>query len=276
MRLRPLFAACVVCALAFFAPAAPAARAEDAAPLAWQPLAPGMDMAVLEHRDPDLVRVAVLRIDPDQYEFCLFSSAWSGTSPRTLRDWAESEGLVAAINAGMYLTDGRTHTAYMRQGDQYNNSRLAKRYGAFFVAGPRRPALPPAAVLDRSEDGWQELLSDYATVVQNFRLIGPGGTQVWPQDGPTHAVAAVGEDADGHILFLHSRAPVSVHRFARALLACPALGLTSAMYVEGGAQAAMMLRLPDLQIIWTGLPDLPLVQAEPLLPNILGVKARGK
>jgi hypothetical protein len=55
-------------------------------------------------------------------------------------------------------------------------------------------------------------------------------------------VAAVGTDAAGRVLLLHCRKPVSTHALVDALLAMP-LGLKRLMYVEGGPQAALFVRV---------------------------------
>lgn len=255
------------------------AETEAGHALAWAHLADGLDLAVLaeplEGREP--VRVAVLRLDPARYEFSLHSVVWDGPAARGIAEWAEALDLTAAINAGMYLPDGKTNTGYMRRGQALNNSRIATRYGAFFVCGPRREGLPQAAVLDRAVDDWEALLPAYEVVVQNFRLFGPGGRQVWPEGGPVHAVAAVAQDQAGNILFLHCREAVSVHRFVNVLNAHPDLGLRAAMYVEGGSQAAMTLRLPGSAATWAGRSAAELflgAGGRSPLPNIIGARPR--
>ena len=251
--------------------------------LCWSLLEPGLALALLAeaHSSPKQGhRITVLRIDPGYYDFCLYSTAWDRTGAMTIGQWAETQNLTAAINAGMYLPDGHTSTGYMRRGEAHNNSRIAEKYGGFFVCGPRRPDLPGAAVLDRTVDDWERLLPNYDVVVQNFRLMGPHGEQTWPEDGPAHAIAAIGMNAAGHILFLHCRDAISVHRFVEILNAHPELDISAAIYVEGGSQAAMALRLPGFQQVWAGRNA-----AEALfggdgshltLPNIIGIRPRAQ
>lgn len=258
---------------------APAAT-EAGRAVAWARLADGLDLAVLAEPEQgqEPIRVTALRLDPARYEFSLYSVAWDGPAARNIAEWAETLDLTAAINAGMYLPDGKTSTGYMRRGQALNNSRIAARYGGFFVCGPRREGLPQAAVLDRSVDDWEALLPAYEVVVQNFRLFGPGGAQVWPEDGPVHSVAAVAQDQAGNILFLHCREAVSVHRFVNVLNAHPDLGLRTAIYVEGGSQAAMTLRLPASAATWAGRSAAALLLGggggRSPLPNIIGARPR--
>ncbi len=252
--------------------------------IAWMSPEPGLDMARLSYtrdRGDDFSRrlvIRVLRFDTAYFDFHLFSSRWEGSSVPTMREWADNKNLTAAINASMYLKDGLTSTGYMRSGSRTNNSRIVSRYGAFFVAGPKDDSLPRAAVLDRSVDDWQNLLPRYDIVVQNFRLMGPDGQQIWPEHGPEHAIAAIAEDMNGRILFLHCADPASVHDFVEALNAHKNLNLNSAMYVEGGSEASLLLRLPRDFHVWNGMSPASYMfssrgDAIPL-PNILGAVQR--
>ena len=252
--------------------------------IAWVSPEDGLDMALLSftpENGEDFSRrltIRVLRFDTAYYDFRLFSSRWEGGIVPSLREWAEKKDLAAAVNACMYHKDGETSTGYMRNGENVNNGRIVSRYGAFFVAGPRVPGLPRAAVLDRDRDDWQTLLPLYDTVVQNFRLMAPGGRQVWPENGPRHAVAAIAEDMNGRILFLFCSDPTSVHDFVAALNAHKDLNLNSAMYVEGGSEASLLLRLKGHAKLWNGMsPASYMLSSRGLdipLPNILGVMKR--
>lgn len=250
----------------------------------WETLESGMENALLAYavRKSDgyvrRVTMHALRISPLHFRFRLFSASWENGLARTMREWTEEKNLAAAINACMYLPDGLTSTGFMRSGDRFSNKRIVKKYGAFFVSGPKMPGLPEAAVLDRTADDWKALLPLYENVVQNFRLMGREGEQLWPENGPRHAVAAVAEDKDGRILFLLCTEPVSVHDFVDALNAHSGLGLKTAMYAEGGSDAALIMKSGGEVRLWNGLTpagymlssrgdDIP-------LPNIIGVSRR--
>ncbi len=248
--------------------------------IVWTVQERGMDLAVLSYTVQKKdgyarrIRIHALRMDTDIFDFHLFSARWEEGRIRTIRQWIEEKELAAAINACMYQTDGLTSTGHMREGMLVNNGRVVRAYGSFFVCGPRRAGLPQAAVLDRTVDDWRMLLPLYDTVVQNFRLMGPNGEQLWPENGPRHAIAAVAQDEGGRILFLICTEPVSVHDFVEALNAHKGLALHSAMYVEGGSDASLLLKSGESSLLLNGLSpagymlssrgdDIP-------LPNILG------
>ena len=221
-------------------------------------------------------RLAVVRLPPENFDFVLCAVGRGKYPPLTLRQWAQREGLAAAINASMYLPDGVTSTGYLREGDYANNRRLARRFGAFFVAGPDDAALPAATIIDKDEPDWQERLARYRLVVQNYRLISRDGRILWKPGGPRTAIAAVGVDAEGRILFLHCREPLDAYSFAEGLLRLP-LGLRSTMYVEGGGQAGLVLRAGSIERDYAGRSAAEFLSAGSIrvaVPSVLGARRR--
>jgi hypothetical protein len=273
--LRPLLFR-IFLLLAALAPCGASAAQSDAP---WREVEPGLQLGVFLNADgDDAVAIDALRIDPSFFLFSLHS-AGEGKSPlRTLSEWAEQEDLALAINAGMYLPDRKTGTGYTRYGNYVNNPRIHSKFGAFFVARPDSPELAPAAVLDRERDPWKELLPRYGLIIQNYRLIDANGRALWLPGGPAHSIAAVGQDAEGKILFIHCRTPMTGQDFAASLLRLP-LGLRSLMYVEGGFQAGMLVRSPNLQRLWSGYSVAGFLHLREsggaLLPNVLGARRRG-
>lgn len=244
----------------------------------WRELEQGLRYAEfsLQAESGQRAALTVLRIDPEWFDFRLYASAAHRHPPLSLGQWADSHDLVAAINASMYLPDGVTSTGYMRQDDYINNKRLGRRFGAFFVAGPRVEGLPRADILTRDDPRWQELLDQYRLVIQNYRMINDERRILWSPGGPLYAISAVAEDGEGHILFLHCREPLEAYNFAHALLHLP-LDVRTVMYVEGGLQAGLVIRSPGLHQELRGrhLADFWVtgnVRAQ--LPNVLGIRRR--
>lgn len=217
--------------------------------------------------------LAVVRVDPDENEFVLCSAGNEDGEARTLREWGERHDLLAAINASMYLPDGSTSTGYMRSGDYVNNSRYVQRFGAFFAARPDDPDLPKAAIFEREDDLWQDMLPHYRIVVQNYRLVNSQRRILWSPGGPLYSISAVAQDGDGNILLLHSREPIEAYSFAQKLLHLP-LDIRTVMYVEGGGQAGLLLRAKNLEREHMGKSAMDWFvtgNRTVKLPNVIGV-----
>ncbi|MCL2122537.1 MAG: phosphodiester glycosidase family protein [Desulfovibrionaceae bacterium] len=252
------------------------ALCSDADPV-WQELEAGLQFASFASSQAEsAANIDIVRIDPALFRFSLHSAGAEGPASHSLLGWAEQEDLVLAINASMYLPDRVTSTGYLRYGDHVNNPRIHNKFGAFFVAEPDMPDLPQAAILDRERDTWAEQLPRYMLVIQNYRLIDTDGKVLWLPGGAEHSIAAVGQDRQGHILFIHCRDPMTGEAFAAALLRMP-LVLRSLMYVEGGSQAAMLVRCPKLRRLWIGQSSMLFLHPPEngnTLPNVLGVRRR--
>ncbi len=236
------------------------------------------------------IEIVILRFDPNFFSFSIHAGSNPAALPvekgtgdkRSLKEWARQYDLVAATNAGMYLEDGKTNTGYLQTGDHLNNPRVVRLFGAFFMAEPKDNAktpeapLPQVSLLDRTTDPWEALLPQYSMVVQNYRLISSARKNLWQPTGPTHSIAAVGVDGQGHILFIHCHEPLTVHAFGNLLLDIP-IDIRTVMYVEGGSPATLFLNTKSLQHTWTGYhpadffsrgnPELP-------LPNVIGVRRK--
>ncbi len=251
----------------------------------WTALEPGLETALLsaysDKREtglPSFATIRVLRISPLEFDFRIHSALWDDRLPRTLEEWADKKQLLAVINAGMFQKDGLTATGYMRSGSLINNSRIASRYGAFFVCDPLSPGLPGAAIIDKRTEEWQKILPSYGTVVQNFRLMDEHGGQVWPKNGRAHSITALAQDKAGRILFLHCGQPLSVYDFVRLVNLHPSLKISKAMYMEGGKEAGLLIRHNGETQIWQGFSPARFLFGEKnsgqRLPNILGISRR--
>lgn len=241
----------------------------------WLALEPGLEICEIRLNEDDS-KLTALRIDPEKFDFVLGASGMDGKGPRTLEKWATDYNLTAAINASMYLPDNLKSTGYMRSGNYVNNGRIMERFGAFFVANPKKANLPRAAILDKEMEGWKESLADYELVIQNYRMTDARRKILWSPGGPLYSISAIAEDGEGRILFLHSRAPLEAYSFVQQLLHLP-LDVRTVMYVEGGAQAGLLIHSNKLKRELTGAhaPSFLITgKMKAALPNILGIRAR--
>lgn len=243
---------------------------------AWRNLEPGLDLGVFPAQvgQDAPFEMLILRIDPAQFRFSVHSAPSAGEA-RTLEAWGEEQDLVAVINASMYLPDGLTSTGYLRSGEQVNNDRIVRSFGAFLVADPDTTGLPDADLLDRTTDDWEVLLPHYRMVVQNYRLISSNRHLLWNPGGPLHAISAVAKDGDGNFLFILCREPITGVDFGNLLLALP-IDVRLVMYTEGGGQAGLFVRSQALRQLWIGhfFGDILVSKKGVPLPNVIGIRRR--
>lgn len=248
----------------------------------WEVVAPGLELREFVMPDPgsgDLSgaqgSVAVLRIDPNRFTLRVGSVLNTGQAV-TVQDWARQHRFVAVINAGMFRADDRQRsTGYLRDKDLVVNSFIHPDYGAFLVFGPKEPGLPVVRWVDRrANEDWGQIIARYDGVIQNYRLFNAERVNLWPADERRHSAAAIGMDQQGRVLFVHCRPKVSMHEFTQALLDLP-LELIGAMYVEGGADAAMYVQSNGWVGRWVGEYRTSFFQGSNKnfwpVPNVLGI-----
>jgi hypothetical protein len=154
-------------------------------------------------------------------------------------------------------------------------------YQSVLAFDPREgKKIPHARIFDLDAKGssMQSILADYASAVQNLRLIKRPGVNQWGKQTREWSEAAVGEDVDGHVLFIYSRSPFSMHDLNQELLAA-GIGLVAAQHMEGGPEAQLYVHAGSTELEMfgsyeTSFKENDLNEAAWPVPNVIGVRAR--
>jgi hypothetical protein len=224
--------------------------------------------------------ITILRIDPQRWDLKLVSlAATPETSTLTARDWCAHYGLAAAINAGMFHEDYRTHSGYLRCGPDVNNPQC-NRYKSIAAFSPKRDSLPPFRIFDFDSLDIAPLAADYSCLIQNLRLIDRAGQNRWSPRPKQWSEAALGEDTQGRILFIFCRSPYSMYDLNNILLSLP-IDLVCAQHLEGGREAQLYFKSSDMELELTGSYETDFSdsddnsQAWPI-PNVLGIVKKNR
>jgi hypothetical protein len=244
----------------------------------WRTLQSGVEYAAIDQGlIPDLGKelLHVVRVDPNKATLRMALASETKGSPQPAHAWVQQQGLLVAINAGMYQTDHRSNVGHLQHGDHVNNAGWSTQYQAALGFDPREKGLPPAIFVDLDEPGARERLAPYRSVVQNLRLIKGDGKNVWKPSARRWSEALVAADKEGRILFIFCRAAFDMHALNERLLALP-LGITRAMHVEGGPEASLSILAPGLKLdlagsFETGFNENDGNNAQWAIPNMLGV-----
>ena len=252
--------------------------------LVWQTLAPGMEIRRVPSREQSLLgdsKITVLRIDPALWELELMGALQTGEEAgHTAREWAQKHKYVAVINAGMFETDNKTHLGYMRGRDRVMNGKV-NAYQSVLAFDPRvGKNVPRVRIFDLDMPGstLPGILEDYASVLQNLRLIKRPGTNQWGKQSREWSEAAVGEDREGHVLFIYSRSPFSMHDLNEELLAS-GIGVVAAQHMEGGPEAQLYVHAGATEVemfgsFETSFKENDAYSAAWPVPNVIGVRPR--
>ncbi len=248
----------------------------------WRTLAPGLWWGVwtAPRRSPQGdSKLRILRVDPRRYRFRLLAAKEHGRQRRTAKQWSAEFGLLAAVNAGMYREDMLTSVGYLRNYRHLNQPRLMPKYKMVWAFNPLAPGLAPAKLIDLG-CGEYALLKRYASLSQSIRMLTCRGRNVWARQRQRWSNLAVASDTAGRILLVLCQSPYPVHDFINFLRRLP-LGVVRAMYLEGGPQASLYVKVSGFERELWGLPEkhhppsVATMGAWPL-PNVVGVVPRPK
>jgi uncharacterized protein YigE (DUF2233 family) len=242
----------------------------DLPSVAWRTLAPGLDhgQARITARIGD-GQLHIARIDPAHFRFTLLTAAGTHSARKTARQWARQNGCVAAINAAMFRPNGLP-VGFAKVDGQVLQTHHSSDRSVFVFNGDH------ARLLDLACETFDE--NDHQNALQGIRMISCTGANVWSQQERRWSIAALGQDGEGRILFLHARSPLSVHDFIAAVQGMP-LGLTRAMYLEGGPEATFYLNAGGAEIERVGSYETGFNENDDNagawpLPNVIGVIPR--
>lgn len=249
-----------------------------AARAGFRTLEPGLEWGEFEGPSPSIgdSRIRVLRISPERFELRLLNAtATPDGKAQTARRWCETQGAIAAINASMFLDDGKRSVSHMKTRTHTNHAALT-RDNAMLVFDPLVAGIAPVRILDREEFA---AAASYGTHVQSIRMVAGGRQNRWSQQPKKWSTTAIGLDDKGRVLFVHARSPWPVHELIEGLLKLP-IQLERLLYTEGGPEASLFVSAGGATEHWVGSYETGFnenddnVEAWPL-PNVVAVFRRG-
>ena len=247
----------------------------------WQKLSDGLHLGFFQSPVPSETgdsMIRVLKIDPSRYNLRLLNaSASENGRPLSTKEWCQQNGLVAAINASMYQADLKASVSLMRTKSHINNPRLSKDM-AILAFDRQNPEVPRAKIIDRQCEDFDTWKTKYKTLIQSIRMISCKGKNVWEQQPQKWSTAAIAIDRHGRVLFIHVGSLYTTHDLINILKTLP-LRIDRAMYVEGGPQAQMYIKVGTHEYEFVGSYKLSIEEnvnalfSRPI-PNVVGISLR--
>ena len=224
--------------------------------------------------------INILKIDPAQYTFELASAKNDDKKKRTAAQWCERKDWIAAINAGMFRTDGLTNVALQGHYKEINNNVKKKDYGAIACFNAKEDGLPNFDLVDLNCQEWDVIKTQYNSFLQGMRMIDchqkPLGWN--KQADMKSSMVTLAQDLDGNVLFIFCRSPYSANDMISMVLELP-LKVRNMMYLEGGPESSLVVKHNGFKVEKNGSFETrfnendDINQAWPL-PNLLGIRKR--
>jgi hypothetical protein len=245
---------------------------------AWKQLDTGLELGIFQAPQSSEIGdslIRILRASPEQYKLVLLNVSKSESSKNmTAKEWSRNHNLIAAINAGMYQKDNKTSVAYMKTRSRVINRRLSR--DKTILAFDRvNTEVPEVKIIDRQCDDFSTWKTNYQTLIQSIRMISCTGKNVWQKQATRWSTSAIAVDHSGRVLMIHSRSPYSTHDFIKHLKQLP-IGISRAMYLEGGSEAQLFINMKGEQYEFLGMSEANFdgnihnETARPI-PNVIGL-----
>ena len=220
-------------------------------------------------------KIIVVKIDPQDYDFGLYSAKIEGEYQKSVEWWSIENDLMAVTNAGMFRDDYMTSMGYMQDYDFVNNETFVKGYQCLFVCNPKNDSVPPVQIIDMEYQDWQKIITHYNTVFQSIRMVDTFQKNRWSVQDKKWSVSCLGMDRERNVMMIFCRSPYPMHTFIDILLGLP-IDLYNAMYLEGGAPASLYVDLGTSVIMEVGSYETHFNESddntEPWpIPNVIGI-----
>lgn len=219
----------------------------------WKTLEKGLYLA--EVKAPRITRISdskltILKIDPKFFSFHLLTASEHDSLQRSVKEWSELGGLIAAINAGMYGGKSRiSNVGYMKNYNHINNPNLKPNYFAIAAFNPIDSTLPPFKIIDLQNENWEFYKDKYQSFSQSMRMIDMNRKPLdWIQKRKMRSsMVVLATDKKGNVLFIFTRSPYTPNEFIKLMLKLPA-DIQTAMYLEGGPESSLYMNNGEMVV----------------------------
>lgn len=210
----------------------------------WKTIEKGLYLSEL--KAPKITRIGdskitILKIDPKYFSFQLVAASEYDSLQRTVKEWCELKGMIAAINAGMYGGKSRiSNVGFMKNINHINNPDFKENYKAIAAFNPVDETLPPFKIIDTENENWENYKDKYLSFSQSMRMIDSQTKPMfWKQKRKMRSsMVVLGTDKKGNVLFIFTRSPFTPNEFSKILLKAP-IQIQTAMYLEGGPESSL-------------------------------------
>ena len=142
----------------------------------WVVLTQGMEYREMSAPQKSFIgdsKISILRMDPQQFRFDLFSATQHDSISRNLYAWADTFDLLVSFNAGMYnLAKPLQSRAYLQNGKHYNNPNLLENFNLMLALGPKANTnRSNIEILDLTCANWNQEQQNFTGFAQGLRMI---------------------------------------------------------------------------------------------------------
>lgn len=250
----------------------------------WTTLTKGMEYREINAPKKSFIgdsKLAILRMDPSQFQFDLFTATQHDSIPKSVQKWSDSFHLMVAFNAGMYdLNKPLISRAYLKNGKHLNNGQLLEDFNLMMALGPKpKRQRSNIEVLDLTCANWEQEKNNFKGFAQGLRMIDCNASPMyWKKKIQSCSMLVAAEDQKGWFYLIFTRSPYTHNQMIDFMKQMPG-GLHDAIYLEGGPETSLLINVNGHHIKKVGSWVSTTWESDANkhfwpLPNIVGVRKK--
>lgn len=225
-------------------------------------------------------RLTILKIDPKQVEFDLFTASGMDSISRSVNTWADTMGLNIVFNAGMYdLGKPLTSRGLLRNGVHTNQLAFKEGWNVMFAINPVDSVnATDAAVYDMQCTAYEQISNKYTSFAQGIRMLDCSGNPMnWKKNQACSMLVCAQDDQD-NLIIIFNRSPYSQNQMISFMKQFPA-PLHNAIYMEGGPETSLYVSIGEfcLQKVGSYVSGTYAKDTNETfwhLPNVIGIRVK--
>ena len=225
-------------------------------------------------------KLTLLKIDPKQVEFDLFTASGMDSISKPVNVWADTMNLNIVFNAGMYdLAKPLISRGLLKNGNHHNQFTFKEGWNLMFALNPLDSLNEmDAKVYDMQCITYDSIREKYASFAQGIRMLDcSGNPMTWKKNQSCSMLICAHDDQD-NLIIIFNRSPFPINHMIAFMKQFPT-PLHNAIYMEGGPETSLYVSIGDfcLQKVGSYVSGTYAKDTNETywpLPNVIGIRVK--
>ncbi|MNJ85531.1 hypothetical protein D3C87_30060 [compost metagenome] len=226
-------------------------------------------------------RLTILKIDPKQAEFDLFTASAMDSVSRSVKTWADTMNLNIVFNAGMYdLGKPLMSIGLLKNGSHHNQFAYKEGWNVMFALNPVDSLnVMDAVVYDMECTPYAQIENKYTSFAQGLRMLDCSGNPMnWKKRIQSCSMLVCAHDNENNLIIIFCRSPYTHNQMIGFMKQFPT-PLHNAIYMEGGPETSLYVHIGDFCIqkvgsYVSGTYAKDTNESYWTLPNVIGIRVK--
>lgn len=251
--------------------------------VSWKQIAKGVQFCETDAPLKSIIgdsKLTLLKIDPKQVEFDLFTASAMDSLSRPVNVWADTMNLNIVFNAGMYdLGKPLISRGLLKSGDHHNQLTFKEGWNVMFAINPLDSLnARDAVVYDMQCMPYDSIRENYSSFAQGIRMLDCSGNPMNWKKNQSCSMLVCAHDNQDNLIIIFNRSPYSQNQLIAFMKQFPT-PLHNAIYMEGGPETSLYVSVGDfcLQKVGSYVSGTYAKDTNETfwrLPNVIGIRVK--